>query len=167
MPTCRPPRYRGVIEENARLLRAARGDDPGATRVGADQVPLDDIARRGGPLDQHPGGRVARDQVARDQVGNDPSTKTPAALASGSRPDRFVPISFPCTALSPALTPKIWTPGPTLPEIRLADPGVVPPIVLNCDPLMSTPSWFGTATVPAALVPMELPSTRFRRSWSR
>src|SRR5262245_3520231 len=83
--------------------------------------------------------------------------KTPSReLPRSTLPVTSVPMKLPTTRFSP---PVISTPFLPLPEMTLRAPAVVPPIVLPPDRLMRTPSpeLLGVA-VPAALVPMKLPS---------
>ena len=54
--------------------------------------------------------------------------------------------------------PTTWMPTESLPEIRLRDAAVVPPIKFSDVFSMSTPMWLGLLNVPVASVPMKLAS---------
>ena len=72
-------------------------------------------------------------------------------------PAASVPILLPTTTFPDSPVPENSTPALTLPEIRLAAPAAVPPIVLALAPrfVTWTPSWpLPAAAVPLTSVPM-------------
>ena len=58
-----------------------------------------------------------------------PNSTPSSAFPSGLTPSRATPILLPCKALSTEPSPKS-IPARLLPEMTLAEPGTVPPIVL-------------------------------------
>ena len=93
-----------------------------------------------------------------------PVTKTTMPkkwLATAAVPPAAVPILFPSTRQSVA---SMSMPSPAFPEMTLAAPEAVPPIVTFDDPTSMPPLELATARVPLALVPTSFPSTRQKAS---
>ena len=127
----------------AQWNEATAGDGAGAAEIGADQVPLHDVARRTRAVD-----RDAESKFP-EMILPAPDTSPPMVLSGASSiitppaekdplPRLFVamasmPMRLPSTWLLEASVPEMRTPEPLLPEMTLpAPPGVdvVPPIVL-------------------------------------
>ncbi len=81
-------------------------------------------------------------------------SSTPVPLAIAVVPETSRPMKLPSTILPVAVAPVISTPALVLPEITSLNDVEIPPIVLSVDPVISTPTPFGAATVPVASVPM-------------
>ncbi len=89
----------------------------------------------------------------------DPTITPSRLLPSAAVPAASVPMRFPSTVM-PLEALVMLTPYVPLPEITLAEPAAVPPIVSDEAFVMRMPSSvLPSATAPAASVPIRLPST--------
>ena len=152
----------GVARRVDRDSAAAVGQRSGARDIGANPVPHDEVAGRGGAPDADADAGVARNQVSRadrraaDGITGGVFSSTPIfVFGIAAVPAAFVPTKLPAISSPVWVAPTISTPT-TLPEIRLPAPAAVPPTVLP-GVWMSTPPALGIAAVPAAFVPIDSP----------
>ena len=113
-----------VVQEHAVLAVAQRG----VPDVGADQVGEHDVARRRRPENLDAVAVVARDDVAGAGLADDVAGRildedAVEGVGDLAVPPRSVPIELPSTRFPVEPAPRMWTPAPRLPEIRLRSAG--------------------------------------------